>query len=56
MVHFFLLHVGLKQVQDKLNHHQKIGFKYVDHKDCSCLSFSTEWKLFFPAVAWPRMK
>ena len=30
---FFWFHVGLKRVQDKLNHHQKTGFKYVDHKD-----------------------
>ena len=30
---FFWFHVGLKRVQDKLNHHEKTGFKYVDHKD-----------------------
>ena len=31
---FSRVHVGLKRVQDKLDHHQKRGFKKIDHEDC----------------------
>ena len=39
---FFWFHVGLKMVQDKLDHFQKTGFKHVDHKDCLffCMGFA----------------
>ena len=39
---FFWFHVGIKTVQDKLDHFQKTGFKYVDHEDCLffCMGFA----------------
>ena len=40
---FLRVHVGLKRVQDKLDHHQKRGFKKIDHEDCLfvfCLGFA----------------